>query len=116
MAVLLDAADKHGLRVLVGLWLRPGRPGMENDDAFDYVRDVRPFVRRSHNPYVLETAAAAQFGLKQCTAALAEQQKAVELLPAEWPAPERERFQRKLQDYQSACDAPKAVSAATGPR
>ncbi|NPC48943.1 hypothetical protein HPC50_17935 [Corallococcus exiguus] len=77
---------------------------------------VRPFVRRSHNPYVLETAAAARFGLKQCTAALAEQQKAVELLPAEWPAPERERFQRKLQDYQSACAPPKSVSAATDPR
>ncbi|NBD12375.1 energy transducer TonB [Corallococcus silvisoli] len=67
------------------------------------LRAVRPFVRRSHNPYVLETAAAAQFGLKQCTAALAEQQKAVELLPAEWPAPEKERFQARLQDYQSAC-------------
>ncbi|MHA7632795.1 glycoside hydrolase family 2 TIM barrel-domain containing protein [Corallococcus sp. M7] len=40
-AALLDAAQKHGLRVLVGLWLRPGRPGMENDDAFDYVRDAR---------------------------------------------------------------------------
>ncbi|QAT87057.1 hypothetical protein EJ065_5523 [Corallococcus coralloides] len=40
-AVLLDAAQKHGLRVLVGLWLRPGRPGMENDDAFDYVRDAK---------------------------------------------------------------------------
>ncbi|MGE6761239.1 energy transducer TonB [Corallococcus interemptor] len=77
---------------------------------------VRPFLRRSHNPYVLETAAAAQFGLKQCTAALAEQRKAVELLPAEWPAPERERFQRKLQDYESACAVPKDVSAATGPR
>ncbi|RKH50309.1 hypothetical protein D7X55_26780 [Corallococcus sp. AB049A] len=26
--LLLDAAHKHGLRVLVGLWLRPGRAGM----------------------------------------------------------------------------------------
>ncbi|MFP2897254.1 glycoside hydrolase family 2 TIM barrel-domain containing protein [Corallococcus sp. 4LFB] len=38
---LLDAAHKHGLHVLVGLWLRPGRAGMENDDAFDYVRDAK---------------------------------------------------------------------------
>lgn len=40
-AALLDAAHKHGLRVMVGLWLRPGRAGMENDDAFDYVRDAK---------------------------------------------------------------------------
>ncbi|RKH72117.1 hypothetical protein D7X55_26775 [Corallococcus sp. AB049A] len=82
---------------------------------------LRPVLRRSMmgsrpNPYVLETAAAAHFGLNQCTEALAEQQKAVELLPAEWPAPERERFQRKLQDYRSACAVPKDVSAGTGPR
>ncbi|WP_338261693.1 hypothetical protein [Corallococcus caeni] len=82
---------------------------------------LRPALRRSvmgehPNPYVLETAAAAHFGLNQCPEALAEQQKAVDLLPAEWPAQERERFQRKLRDYQSGCAAPKAVSAATGPR
>ncbi|MFP2897252.1 hypothetical protein [Corallococcus sp. 4LFB] len=82
---------------------------------------LRPVLRRSvmgehPNPYVLETAAAAHFGLNQCTEALAEQQKAVGLLPAEWLAPERERFQRKLQDYQTACATSPAVSAATGPR
>ncbi|AFE06584.1 putative lipoprotein [Corallococcus coralloides DSM 2259] len=72
---------------------------------------LRPVLRRSTmgdrpNPYLLETAAAAHFGLNQCTEALAEQRKAVELLPAEWLASERERFQRKLQDYQSACAPP----------
>ncbi|WP_147445392.1 tetratricopeptide repeat protein [Corallococcus aberystwythensis] len=82
---------------------------------------LRPVIRRSSmgehpNPYVLETAAAAHFGLNQCTEALAEQQRAVDLMPKEWLAPEQERFQRKLQDYQSACATPKAVSAVTGPR
>ncbi|MFY0565422.1 glycoside hydrolase family 2 TIM barrel-domain containing protein [Archangium lansingense] len=38
---LLDAAHKHGLKVLVGLWLRQGRPGAESDDSFDYIRDTR---------------------------------------------------------------------------
>lgn len=77
---------------------------------------VRPAVRRERpNPYVLETTAAAHFGLNQCPEALAEQQKAVQQLPPEWPAPERERFQHKLQDYQTACAAPPAVSGASGP-
>lgn len=39
--VLLDAAHKHGLKVLVGLWLRQGRPGAESDDSFDYVHDTQ---------------------------------------------------------------------------
>jgi hypothetical protein len=39
--VLLDAAQKHGLKVLVGLWLRQGRPGAESDDSFDYTRDTK---------------------------------------------------------------------------
>ncbi|RKG84312.1 hypothetical protein D7W82_22695 [Corallococcus sp. CA049B] len=76
---------------------------------------LRPVLRRSTmgkhpNPYVLETAAAAQFGLKQCPEALAQQRKAVEMLPADWLAPEKERFQRKLQDYQSACAAPPSAT------
>lgn len=36
---LLDAAQKNGIRVMVGLWLRHGRPGMEGDDSFDYTKD-----------------------------------------------------------------------------
>jgi hypothetical protein len=72
---------------------------------------LRPVLLRSSlgehpNPYVLETAAAAHFGLKQCTEALAEQRRAVDLLPKEWLEPEKERFQRKLQDYESACAPP----------
>ncbi len=38
--LLLDAAHKHGLKVLVGLWMRHGQPGMEGDDTFDYTRDT----------------------------------------------------------------------------
>src|SRR6478672_10892938 len=39
--VLLDAAHKHGLKVLVGRWLRQGRPGAESDDSFDYLTTPR---------------------------------------------------------------------------
>ncbi|RKH03021.1 hypothetical protein D7V97_27135 [Corallococcus sp. CA053C] len=62
-----------------------------------------PLRRERGNPYVLETGAAAHFGLGQCTEALKAQERAVGLLPEEWPTPERERFQRKLKDYQTAC-------------
>lgn len=37
---LLDAAHKHGLRVLLGLWFRHGQPGAEADDRFDYTKDT----------------------------------------------------------------------------
>ncbi|TSC32747.1 hypothetical protein [Corallococcus sp. Z5C101001] len=82
---------------------------------------LRPVIRRSArheplNPYVLETAAAAYFGLRQCTEALAEQQQAVALLPKAWPEPEHARFQLKLQEYQTACAALPAVSATPDPR
>ncbi|MFY2561218.1 glycoside hydrolase family 2 TIM barrel-domain containing protein [Corallococcus terminator] len=38
--LLLDAAHKHGLKVLVGLWMRHGQPGAEDDDSFNYLTDV----------------------------------------------------------------------------
>ena len=81
----------------------------------DALMALRPVLRRSTmgkdpNPYVLETAAAAHFGLKQCTEALAEQRKAVELLPEDWLSPEKKRFQRKLQEYQTACAPPSPVA------
>jgi hypothetical protein len=36
---LLDAAHAHGLKVMLGIWLRHGRPGMEDDDRFNYLED-----------------------------------------------------------------------------
>ncbi|MFP2905940.1 energy transducer TonB [Pyxidicoccus sp. 3LFB2] len=55
------------------------------------------------NPYVLETAAAVLAGLGRCQEAVPHQQRAVAALPKAWPAPERERFQRTLQDYRQRC-------------
>ena len=37
---LLDAAHAHGIKVMVGIWMRHGRPGMEADDSFDYLNDT----------------------------------------------------------------------------
>ncbi len=38
---LLDAAHTHGIKVMVGIWMRHGRPGMEDDDSFDYLKDIQ---------------------------------------------------------------------------
>lgn len=38
---LLNAADKHGIKVMLGIWMRHGRPGMEDDDRFDYLKDTK---------------------------------------------------------------------------
>jgi hypothetical protein len=38
---LLDAAHAHGINVLVGIWMRHGRPGMEDDDSFNYLEDKK---------------------------------------------------------------------------
>ncbi|MCO6490392.1 MAG: hypothetical protein J5I98_18400 [Phaeodactylibacter sp.] len=37
---LLDAAHRHGMKVMVGIWMRHGRPGMEDDDRFNYLEDT----------------------------------------------------------------------------
>ena len=37
---LLNAAHNNGIKVLVGIWMRHGRPGMEDDDTFDYLKDT----------------------------------------------------------------------------
>jgi hypothetical protein len=36
---LLDTAARHNIKVLVGIWMRHGRPGNEGDDSFDWVHD-----------------------------------------------------------------------------
>jgi exo-beta-1,3-glucanase (GH17 family) len=38
---LLDAADKYGIKVMLGIWMRHGRPGMEDDESFDYLTDTK---------------------------------------------------------------------------
>ncbi|MEO0580986.1 MAG: glycoside hydrolase family 2 TIM barrel-domain containing protein [Bacteroidota bacterium] len=37
---LLEAAHAHGIYVMLGIWMRHGRPGMEADDSFDYLNDT----------------------------------------------------------------------------
>ncbi|MEL6557492.1 MAG: glycoside hydrolase family 2 TIM barrel-domain containing protein [Bacteroidota bacterium] len=36
---LLDAAATQDIKVMLGIWMRHGRPGMEADDSFDYLND-----------------------------------------------------------------------------
>ena len=36
---LLDAAHANGIKIMVGIWMRHGRPGMEDDDSFNYLED-----------------------------------------------------------------------------
>jgi len=38
---LLDAAHKNGIKVMVGIWMRHGRPGMEDDDSFNYLENTK---------------------------------------------------------------------------
>lgn len=38
---LLDAAQANNIKVMVGIWMRHGRPGMEADDTFNYLEDKK---------------------------------------------------------------------------
>lgn len=38
---LLDAAHANNIKVMVGIWLRHGQPGMEDDDHFNYLKDTK---------------------------------------------------------------------------
>jgi hypothetical protein len=40
-AKLLDVAESYKIKVLVGIWMRHGRPGMEDDDSFNYLEDEK---------------------------------------------------------------------------
>ncbi|WP_156168966.1 glycoside hydrolase family 2 TIM barrel-domain containing protein [Kordia jejudonensis] len=40
MPQLLEAAQKYDIKIMVGIWMRHGRPGMEDDDRFDYLSDT----------------------------------------------------------------------------
>ena len=44
--LLLDAAHRHGIKVMLGIWMRHGRPGMEADDSFDYLTDTEGKTKR----------------------------------------------------------------------
>ncbi|MFT6856426.1 MAG: hypothetical protein ACJA0X_002405 [Cyclobacteriaceae bacterium] len=37
---LLDAAHTYNIKVMVGIWMRHGKAGMEADDSFDYLTDT----------------------------------------------------------------------------
>jgi len=38
---LLDAAEKYDIKVMLGIWMRHGRAGNEDDDTFDYITDEK---------------------------------------------------------------------------
>jgi hypothetical protein len=38
---LLDAAEKHQIKVMLGIWMRHGKAGMEADDTFNYLADEK---------------------------------------------------------------------------
>jgi hypothetical protein len=38
---LLDAAEKYNIKIMMGIWMRHGRPGMEDDDSFNYLKDIQ---------------------------------------------------------------------------
>lgn len=43
---LLDAAQRHGLKVMLGIWMRHGRPGAEGVDNFNYLTDKAGMERQ----------------------------------------------------------------------
>lgn len=95
----LAPRDWWSANELAWLHARAGR----YSEAEHFAKRAREGAPR--NAYVLETSAATQAGLGACAAAVADQRTAVELLPAEWPVAERERFQHTLREYSRRCPA-----------
>ena len=53
---LLNAAHANGIKVMLGIWMRHGRPGMEDDDSFDYLKDTEGMEAMYNNAIkVVET-------------------------------------------------------------
>ncbi|WNG47649.1 hypothetical protein F0U60_28635 [Archangium minus] len=106
--------------------LRPGFWWAANELAWLHVQGGRyaeaaPLAKRARalapgNSYVLETSAAVMAATGQCEQALLAQRRAVEKLPAEWPAPEKERFARTLEEYERKCKPADAAPAPEQPR
>jgi tetratricopeptide (TPR) repeat protein len=106
-----DPAYPHALQRLYQLDPHYWWPASEL--AWMHVQEGRyaeaaPLIQRARgvaplNAYVLETSAATLMGQGHCAEAIAEQRRAVEGLPAPWPKPERERFQRTLREYTQRC-------------
>ena len=46
---LMDMAHTHGMKVMVGIWMRHGRPGMEDDDSFNYLTDKKGIEDQYNN-------------------------------------------------------------------
>jgi hypothetical protein len=49
--LLLDSCQAYGIKVMLGIWLRHGRPGMEGDDNFNYLEDKKG-MEAMHNDAV----------------------------------------------------------------
>jgi hypothetical protein len=53
---LLDVAHANDIKVMVGIWMRHGRPGMEDDDHFNYLEDDKGMETMYNNALdVVET-------------------------------------------------------------
>lgn len=96
-------------------WWAPSELAWLHVQAGRYT-EAEPLVKRAlttapGNPYLLETSAAVMMARGECEPAVLQQRRAVAKLPPEWPAPERERFTRALEDYQRKCPAANATPA-----
>lgn len=85
---LLDSADAKGIKVMIGIWMRHGKPGMEADDSFNYLEDkngmeamyknaIETVEKYKNHPSVLTWAIGNEVYLNMATD---EEKKAYSLL------------------------------------